>query len=208
MTRISEQAAIRRLEFTWSGDDLRITRQGELVVELAGVARIGEQASVCEETLQDLLLLKIACADGRTHAFFIDADPVQTNVRAVDPGLEVLEEVLDWLLPQGYVHRQGDVGIYPRSYLPAGARKIDAADYADECVDILSYRHLLEPAVSCNFYCAPGKLCYVLVRDAVRLVHPEHPAIELEPGLYELLGARGVALPQYVGLREGETPLR
>lgn len=189
----------------WSGDVLRITRRDEFVVEVGDVVGVAEERRRVDDSEQDILLIRLLTRDGGRRVFFIDSDPVQTNVREVSAELERLDDVFSWLLPPGYTHRQGDVGIYLRNGLPPSAQLIAREEYSDRFVHILSKRHALEPADACDFFVV-DRLYHVRVNRPARLIHPEHTAITLTPGVYELLGARGTPLPEFVGLREGESP--
>lgn len=202
--RIGTDDSFHHVAMRWGGDTLHITRRGEYVTVVEGVVRIDEERRRAEESEQDILFLRLTTRCG-LRAFFIDSDPVQTNVREVAPELERLDEVFPWLLPTGYTHRQGDVGIYRSAVLPPTALRIPREEYADHFVDILSKRHALDPMSACEFYIGDNHY-YVSVNGPARLMHPEHPAIPLEVGLYQLIGARGTPLPVFVGLREGETP--
>lgn len=187
----------------WSGDTLRMTRGDEFVAEVKDIVEVIEERQWVSASEQHIIFLRLTKRDGERLAFFIDSDPVQTNVREVSSKLERLEDVFPWLLPSDYTHRQGDVGIYRRAALPSSAAPITKEEYPDRFINILSRRHALAPDSACDFY-AGDDLYYVRVNEPARLIHPEHPAIVLAPGLYELIGARGTPLPEFTGLREGE----
>lgn len=189
----------------WSGNTLRMTRGDEFVVEVRDVAGLVEERRWMATSEQDIVFLRLFTQDGVQRAFFIDSDPVQTNVREVSSELERLDDVFPWLLPSDYTHRQGDVGIYQRATLPPSAGLIAREEYPESFIHILSKRHALDPVMACDFFVGEGRY-HVRANQPSRLVHPEHPAIALAPGLYELLGARGTPLPEFVGLREGESP--
>lgn len=188
----------------WSGNTLRMTRGEEFVIEVRDVVGLVEERRWLAASEQDILFLRLSTQDGGRRAFFIDSDPVQTNVREVSSELERLDDVFPWLLPLDYTHRQGDVGLYQRTTLPPSAGLITREEYPDSFIHILSKRHALDPVDACDFFSGDGRY-HVRVNQPARLVHPEHPAITLTPGIYEFLGARGTPLPEFVGLREGES---
>jgi hypothetical protein len=192
------------VQMRWSGNTLHMTRGDEFVAEVKGVVSLTEERRWMDASEQDILFLRLFTEDGGQRAFFIDSDPVQTNVREVSSELERLDEVFPWLLPSDYTHRQGDVGIYQRATLPSSAALIDREEYPERFIHILSKRHALDPVADCDFFVGDGRY-HVRVNRQSRLVHPEHPAIALSPGIYELIGARGTPLPEFVGLREGES---
>lgn len=191
------------IDITWDGDTARFRRDGEYVTDVHGVTALELERRDVPESEQTVMLLRLRCGDGSARALFLDADPVQSNVREVAPHLERLDDVFDWLLEPGYVHRQGDVGIYARQAIPILAHRLSAAEYPDAFEPILSKRHQLSPAESCEFF-AGGGVWFVRVREAARLIHPEHHALSLEPGLYEIRGAQGTPLPSFSGLRANE----
>src|SRR5215210_7708741 len=141
----------------WSGDTLRVTRRDEFVVEVGDVVEVSEERRRVEASEQDIVFLRLFTRGGGPRAFFIDSDPVQTNVREVSPELERLDDVFPWLLPPGYTHRQGDVGIYRRDAVPPSARPVAREEYPERFVDILSKRHALEPAAACDFFGGDGR---------------------------------------------------
>jgi len=203
--KIGLDASFYHLHFQWTGDLVRLTRQDDYVTEIADVIRIEEEVRRLEESEQNILLLRFHDRHGRVRTLFIDNDPVQTNVREIASELDRLDNVFAWLLPLDYVYRQGDVGLYRRTEIPVQADKISTSSYADRFIEVLSKRHSLDPVGSCEFYSHNDKF-YVHVIAPVRLNHPEHESISLETGIYELIGARGTPLPEFVGLRTNEKP--
>lgn len=202
--KVGVDAFFHHVEIRWRGEDVELTRRGDFVADVRGVVAIAEERRYVAASRQHLLLLRMTRRGGGARLFFLDSDPVQTNVREVAPELGGLDEVLGWLLPPGFAHRQGDVGLYRARDLPPAVRPVAPAEYPEQFVSVLSKRHHLEPAAACEFF-AGGDRFFVRVARAARLVHPEHPALALGPGLYELVGARGTPLPHFVGLRDGET---
>lgn len=201
---IGVDSSYHHLNLHWHGDTLVMTRQGEFVAKFPQITGIQQEYARLAESEQDILLLRLDNANGQAHVLFIDNDPVQTNVRLVSDQVTRLADVYAWLLPQDFVHRQGDVGIYLRNELPPDVEEVSADDYPDQFIDILSKRHAFDPPDACRFYVSPTAH-YVMVRTPARLIHPEHHAQPLAPALYQLIGARGTPLPEFVGLREGES---
>lgn len=193
--------------WVWNGRTLNITRGEDWVTRVVGVLGISEEHRLVPASDQAILFVRFLIQGNGVRALFIDDDCVQTNVREVSPDLLTLDDVLLWLLPPDYTRRQGDVGVYRRTALPPGLNRINADEYPEHFSLILSKRHALQPITSCEFYVGNNRY-YVVLDRAARLVHPEHSAIDLESGIYELIGARGQPLPQFVGLREGEISAR
>lgn len=193
--RIGESTTFHHLQLDWQGNTLRIGRAGELVCELPDLCHT--QAERRHLPGQEVLFLKAAAADGDVQALFIDYDSVQTNVRRVASHLADIDEVLGWLLPPGFLCRQGDVGFYPRPDLPSAVRCLGSYPSDSDGGDLaalLNRRHLFEPAGSCRFFAGENGDFHVQVAERARVVHPEHEAVTLEPGIYQILGARGEAL--------------
>lgn len=201
---VGGDAIFHHVKLGWIGNTLRMTRRTDFVVEVPGVRRVALEYRWVSASEQDILFLRLFLENGKARAFFLDNDPVQTNVREVSAELERLEDVFRWLLPTEYIHRHGDVGIYRRESVPVTSHLIPVQSYPESFVPILSKRHALEPAISCEFYTGDGRYHLKVIQPA-RMVHPEHPAISLSPGIYELLAARGAPLPEFVGLRDGES---
>jgi hypothetical protein len=181
--RIGEDMAFHRLQLDWQGNTLRICRAGEMLCELPDVCHVQEERRHLPG--QEILFLRATAADGDVSALFIDDDSVQTNVRRVAPHLADVDAVLGWLLPPGFLCRQGDVGFYPRPALPPAAGELAAP---------LNRRHLFEPAASCRFFAGADGDVHVQVAERAQVVHPEHEAVTLEPGIYQIVGARGEPL--------------
>lgn len=200
---ISEDAKFYHLNFHWKGNNLQISREGDIVVVIEGVVHISEEHRYLTDSREDLLFLKLVCRDENKRAFFIDHDKVQTTVREVDPELDDLDCVLRWLLPPGYTYRQGDIGIYSRPEILHHVKPVAEADYAEYFTGVLGRRHVLDPAANCTFYAGQGSCC-IRVNAPTHLVHPEHKSIEIEAGIYEIRGARGEILPKSAEIRVGK----
>lgn len=205
--KIGTDSVYHHLNLQWNSDTLVMTRQGVFLAEFRDVSSIQQEYARMEESQQDVLLLRLHDRHGNVHSLFIDNDPVQTNVRLISSEVSRLADVYGWLLPSGYVHRQGDVGLYLRDKLPRNARKVSAKDYPQRFIGILSKRHDFIPTDSLQFY-ATRNTYYVRVVEPVRLIHPEHDALPLVPGLYRLIGAKGIPLPKLIGLRRSESAER
>ncbi|MGB8981783.1 MAG: hypothetical protein WCC12_07905 [Anaerolineales bacterium] len=133
--------------------------------------------------------------------FFINCDGVQTGMREVDPVLRSLAEVYNWLLPPGYLFRQGDVAIYRASFKGATSRELSTDVVNKELDSVLYGRHVLECNKSLR-YCNVDRGAIVQCTATLMLVHPEHPNLEMEPGTYRLVGAAGVSYPIKQNARE------
>jgi len=205
--KIGTDSVYHHLNLQWKTDTLVMTRQGVFLAEFRDVASIQQEYARIEESQQDVLLLRLHDRHGNVHALFVDNDPVQTNVRLISSEVSRLADVYSWLLPSGYAHRQGDVGLYLRDKLPRNARKVSAKHYPQRFIGILSKRHSFAPIDSLRFY-ATRNTYYVRVVEPARLIHPEHEAQPLEPGLYRLIGAKGIPLPKFIGLRHAESAER
>jgi hypothetical protein len=177
----------------WSGSDVRITQDGETIVQITNVVRVEEDLLSRPETAQDSVLLRLWQKPDVVRALFIDDDQHQTSVREVDPSLVDVNAVIEWLLPAGYMCRQGDIGIYRRDRLPPNVREVRVPADTERLKRIVG-RHVLDRQDACKVFIS-GTRPFVLVQELVRLIHPEHSAIELDKGLYELVASRGRVLP-------------
>ncbi|MGJ4939536.1 CBS domain-containing protein [Bradyrhizobium sp. HKCCYLS1011] len=202
--QIGRDTTFFNLTFVWYGRKLAIVRQGELVTEIDGVMRLQEQYRYESGSKQHVLLLTVDSEQSGRRVLFIDADPVQTNVREVDCALSNIDETYAWLLPQDFLHRQGDVGIYARDAVPGHLPLVPSGDYERVFEPAFSGRHVLVPVEGFVFY-SDGSSFYVEVLCAkARIMHPEHHPVELRSGFYEIREARGIPLPSFSGLRDGE----
>lgn len=153
---------------------------------------------------QDLMLLRISGGD-RTRTFFVDHEHRNTNIREVAPELSTLPDALQWLLPAGYLARQGDTAFYATS-VPAEAAEIDLVNFERLLVPLIGGRHQFRERTGSQFYTLDGRF-FFRASALQRIVHPEHPPIELQPGNYELVIARGRSLPDLVEIRAANTLL-
>ena len=196
-------------------------RTGNLLVELTGrrlsirqdaymVLSLEEVRDITSERLalstgERVLHLRVL-GRGRARSFFLSHDLLQTNVREVPSHLPNLAAVLEWLLPSFFLARQGDVGLYLRNRLPAGASEIAVGAYAVALTHVLGRRHRFAPLVHCRFF-GHRRRAFVRVHQAVRLLHPEHAPLRIDSGLYEIRAARGRALPGATRVRESSSEL-
>jgi hypothetical protein len=175
-----------------AGQKLVVTRRQEVLAQFDHT----DGYTVEDETKtpeQHMLLFWFVAGHERIK-FFADHDGVQTNLREVDPSLVGLENVIKWLLPPGYLARQGDVGLYSADISQAGATEVAAADHLDAFSPILKRRHMIAAPKNCRFFQSPSRF-FVRVEQVTQLIHPEHAAISLRPGEFELMGARGTVYP-------------
>lgn len=200
---ISKDVKFYHLNFYWKGNNLHISRDGDIAVVIKGVAHLSKEYRCLTDSQEDILFLKVICGDDRKRAFFIDHDKAQTTVREVNPDLDDLDCVLRWLLPPGYTYRQGDIGIYRRTEIPDHVKPVAEADYVKHFMGILGRRHVLDTAANCQFYVGEGSF-FIRVNAPTYLVHPEHKPIQIEEGIYELRGARGEILPKSAEIRVGK----
>jgi len=122
------------------------------IVRLDGVVRVRSEEVRCGGSGAGHALIRVRRADGTVQAFFIDFDETQSNIRRVSARLATLAAVLNWLLPPGYAHRQGDIGIYCRTGLPAAAREISLESQPAEFAPLLGRRHRFDPIRECRFH--------------------------------------------------------
>lgn len=200
--KIGKDSTFYNLDFLWKGKDLLISRKSEFVTSAKNVRDLVVEEYDEPASSQKILLMRFTCEEGE-RLLFIDADPVQTNAREVSPSLQSLKDVYDWLLSPDYAYRHGDVGVYARDTLPVGCQSVSPEKYEAAFEPVLSLRHVFKPAANCEFFVTKDRYFCRIGQD-VQLMHPEHAPEALEPGLYEIIAARGVALPNIVGLREGE----
>lgn len=202
--RIGADFTFGELSFEWSGSSLRVTRTGATLAEVEDVARVSaERRSASDGTA--LLLLRLELEGGTARVLFVDADERQSGAREVPAHLETLDAGLAWLLPAGYVSRQGDVAVYAVTRLPAGLQQVPPRAIAREAARAIGRRHLLEPLRSCRLWLGRRRT-FLEARGSVRLVHPEHAEVSVAAGLYELVVARGEPLGARAEVRVAKTP--
>lgn len=193
------------IKITWLDDNtMRMTRQEEFVTEISGIVDFSYDEMYNQETEQSMMFLKVFSKNNEVRAFFLDADPVQTNAREVDSSLGNLKEVLNWLLPPGYLCRQGDIGFYTCNGIPKEAIEVDRNEYEEYFIKPFHKRHLIEPKENCDFYVLDSDEYYINVKEKTNIVHPEHHLVQLPLGPVKVLCARGEPLPKIIGLKDGE----
>jgi hypothetical protein len=183
------------LVFEWEEDTLSVTRDGQLMLEMSAITKITlEQQPDNDGGERGLLRIE---SRKTWRAFFIDRNDTQSNLREVDASLTTLSSVLDWLLPPGFVYRQGDIGIYQCATPPCGPSSFRVEAHQRAFAPVLGSRHRFDRPERCAFILADGRY-FVAVRTAVNLIHPEHPLVAIDAGTYELVAARGRTLPGVV----------
>lgn len=181
------------------GGTLQIERYAQRVMTVTNVTKMTAEAGLGSDGTREILLRLRSPAGWR--AFFIDESDCQSNLREIDPSVTTLAAAVAWLLPPGFVCRQGDVGIYPCAVMPTQARACAAGTHLEAFGPVLGRRHVFETAAHCDFFVADCRY-FVSVRDHVRLIHPEHESIAIERGQYEIISARGTPIPDALPLRE------
>jgi hypothetical protein len=193
---------------TWArcGRNLDVTNRSRALFSMRDVLRVQIELTTDEETGGHVVLARVLRAGKRMQVFFIDFDAKQSNVRRVKPSLKSVRQARAWLLAAGYVHRQGDIGIYARVRLPASAEEIARERQPAEFADLLNRRHRFDPISNSRFFRTAYRH-FVQVVSETRMLHPEHPPITLLPGLYGLKGAKGQALGREIPVRIGKPSL-
>lgn len=203
--QIGQNTSYFGISISWSNNNtIILTRQEEFVTEISDVIDLYFEQRNDDETDQSMLFLKVFSKDNKTNAFFLDADPVQTNAREVDSSLNNLTEVLNWLLPSDYFCRQGDIGFYKTKSIPEGAIEVSKDEYGDYFEKPFHKRHIISPKENCNFYVMETGRYFIRVNGQAFIIHPEHHPEELPLGLLEVVCAKGEPLPKIIGLKEGE----
>jgi hypothetical protein len=193
---------------TWAqrGRNLLVTKGSQALLSLRDVLHVQIESTTDEETCGHVALARVLRAGGRMQVFFIDFDEKQSNVRRIKPSLKSVREARAWLLPPGYVHRQGDVGIYARARLPASAAEIAREQQPTEFASLLNRRHRFEAICNCRFFRTTNRH-FVQVVSETRMLHPEHSPVTLLPGLYALRGAKGQAIGHEIPVHIGKPSL-
>ena len=190
------------LLFAWEDATLRVTRHRDIILEIAAVTGITME-SEHDDDGGERGLLRVE-SPGAWRAFFVDRNQIQSNVREVDASLTTLTSVLEWLLPPGFVHRQGDIGVYACALPRDGEAGDPAASHPGVLAPLLGSRHLFDRPRHCAFIQTGGRY-FVAVREPVRLIHPEHSPVEIAAGTYELVRARGRTLPGVATIAAAQT---
>jgi hypothetical protein len=198
-----EERSFHEARFSQSGERLTIRLREYVVDEIDAVSTVHIELGRDHATVQELLFLKVEAAGG-TRAFFVDYEHGQTNVREVSPLLTSLSETLAWLLPPGFLLRQGDVAFYPIRQLPHDVQEVSLAQFERLLLPQIGGSHLICCAPTCTFY-IEGSRFFFHALEGLQVTHPEHPPAVLNPGSYELAIARGRSLPEYLEIREAKT---
>jgi len=176
-----------------------------VILSLHDVVGVTTQSMTCAEPGSQVVFMRVLRTNKRNRYFFIDFDDNQSNIREVHRDLNDLSAVLNWLLPAGYSHRQGDIGIYARQHLPLDRREIPNERQSTEFAGLMNRRHRFDCMQDCKFFRKDNRY-FVQVLCRAHMVHPEHPSIALNPGLYELRGAKGRVVGRTVAVRSGKPP--
>ena len=172
-----------------------IRQCGSILVRIHAARTVDWEASKNRLQRGTICRFRVTFSRGLGRTFFLSADSRQATLREIHPSLWTLRSALQWLLPPGYAHRQGDIGIYRREQLPTQVRAVSIEHWLNEYAPILHFRHRLVPLAACAFY-KTRKRYFVRLQSKARIIHPEHEAVLIPPGLYELVGARGRPIPR------------
>src|SRR5436190_9767032 len=145
-----EERAFHEARFSQSGERLTIRLREYIVDEIDAVSTVHLESGLDHATGQDLLFLKVEAGEG-TRAFFVDYEHGQTNVREVSPTLTSLAGTLAWLLPPGFLLRQGDVAFYPMRQLPQDVREVSLEQFERLLLPKIGGSHLICAAPACKF---------------------------------------------------------
>ena len=207
MTRRTDGAELvfHDLRVTCVGRTATLFLRGRRLITANEVRQISEERAVAEGANQSLLLLRVLTKDD-SRSYFVDFEHGRTNVREVSPHLTTLGETLAWLLPRGYVERQGDVAFYEVS-IPDHVKEVEAAEFERRIFPRLGGRHQFTPVSTTKFFVAADQHFFLRVERSQPVIHPEHPTVELQVGGYELVVAKGQSLPTFVEVRRARTLL-
>lgn len=198
-----EERTFHDARFRRSGERLTIRLREYVVDEIDAVSTMHMELGRDHATGQELLFLKVEAGCG-TRAFFVDYEHGQTNVREVSPTLASLSETLAWLLPPGFLLRQGDLAFYRMKQMPQDVQEVSLVQFERLLLPKIGGRHLICAAATCKFYVEASRFFFWVLED-MQVTHPEHPPAVLNPGPYELAIARGRSLPEYLEIREAKT---
>jgi hypothetical protein len=183
-----------QLSFEYGQDWFSISRSGDVLFKVQrcpnfSLVLVDEER--CEAEHFALLGLGVSRFE---WLFFVNFDGVQTNLREVDPGLESVRAAFDWLLPPGYLSRQGDIGVYRATAPEKCDIEISGARAEQLLRSVLKDRHKLDGGHPRRYFARPGS---VLIESATAMTirHPEHATLGLGPGVYRLCSANGLVYP-------------
>jgi hypothetical protein len=206
MTRRTDAELIfHDLRVTSLGRTATLVLRGRPLITINKVRQISEERAVAEGTNQSLMLLRVLANDD-SRSYFVDFEHGRTNMREVSPHLVTLNETLAWLLPRGYVERQGDVAFY-ETVIPNHVKEVEAEEFDWLLFPQLGGRHQFAPISTTRFFVVSDQQFFLRVERSQPVIHPEHPTVELPVGGYELVVARGQSLPKFVEVRRARTLL-
>jgi hypothetical protein len=207
VTRRTDDAELvfHDLRVTCLGRTATLVLRGRPLIAINEVRQISEERAVAEGANQSLMLLRVLTKDD-SRSYFADFEHGRTNVREISPHLLTLSETLAWLLPRGYVERQGDVAFYEVS-IPDHVKEVEAAEFEWRLFPRLAGRHQFTPVSTTKFFVSVGQHFFLHVLKGQPVIHPEHPPVELRSGGYELVVAKGQSLPTFVEVRKARTLL-
>jgi hypothetical protein len=188
------------LDLILDAHECRIQVRNTLIVHVPAPSESTIERGFAPDTHQELLLLRVRGQDGHARAFFIDDDGGTTNVREVISSCETLAATLDWLLPPGYVVRQGDVAFYELEQIPAEARQVTAQEFEQFLYPRIAGRHRFTHVADARFFVLDQRP-FLNVAGSIRIEHPEHDTRALRHGHYELRFAQGTPLPERACVR-------
>jgi hypothetical protein len=193
------------LRVTCVGRTATLFLRGRPLTTANQVRQILEERAVANGANQSLMLLRVLTKNS-SRSYFVDFEHGRTNVREVSPHLTTLSETVVWLLPRGYVERQGDVAFYEVG-VPDHADEVEAAGFERRLFPRLAGRHQFTPVSSTKFFIVADERFFLRVERSQPVIHPEHPTVELHVGEYELIVANGQSLPTFVEVRTARTLL-
>ena len=207
MTRRTDDAELifHDLRVTSLGRTATLVLRGRPLITINKVRQISEERAVAEGTNQSLMLLRVLAND-ESRSYFVDFEHGRTSMREVSPHLVTLNETLAWLLPRGYVERQGDVAFY-ETVIPNHVKEVEAEEFDWLLFPQLGGRHQFAPISTTRFFVVSDQQFFLRVERSQPVIHPEHPTVELPVGGYELVVARGQSLPKFVEVRRARTLL-
>jgi hypothetical protein len=179
--------------------------RGRPLITTNEVRQISKECAFAKGTNQSLMLLRVLTKHD-SRSYFVDFEHDRTNVREVSSHLTSLSETLAWLLPRGYVERQGDVAFYEVG-IPDHVKEVEAAEFERRLFPRLAGRHQFTPVSSTKFFITADQHFFLRVERSQPVIHPEHPTVELRVGGYELVVANGQSLPTFVEVRRARTLL-
>jgi hypothetical protein len=158
-----EERTFHEARFRRSGERLTIRLREHVIDEIDAVSTVHMELGRDHATGQELLFLKVEAAGG-ARAFFVDYEHGQTNVREVSPTLASLSGTLAWLLPPGFLLRQGDLAFYPMRQLPQDVQEVSLEQFERLLLPEIGGRHLICAAPTCKFYVEASRFFFCVER--------------------------------------------